>query len=256
MGNRQQVTHMEERPLQKTILQKPIFKYPTWAYFVKVKAHYFGNQTSLVWLWWAKISWTKTIRKIWKRLSLVSVKQKYKIYRSGEFLPYQRWRVSTSYFVFVFFCSLNTLLPSPMGFNNEPQALAFATSHCLTGKTLGWHFAWLSGAFYAVSCKGNIVHLEDLPFNSSFQQPIDQKGGCCFKGGTATPVWQNYNCPPEFKCEQASVLTSTLSVALCVCTSWEKTRPQQPHAAAHVNGNLHVHIHAQSMQPRVEGALI
>lgn len=76
--------------------------------------------------------------------------------------------------MFVFFCSLNALSPSPMGFKNKPQVLAFATFPCLTWKTLDWNFAWLSGAFSAISChqeiEGGIIQLEDFPSNSSFQQ--------------------------------------------------------------------------------------
>lgn len=61
-----------------------------------------------------------------------------------------------------------------MSFKNKPQALPFAASHCLTWKTLDLDFAWLSGAFCAVSChqemEENIVQLKDFPSNSSFQQ--------------------------------------------------------------------------------------
>lgn len=82
-----------------------------------------------------------------------------------------------SYFVFVFFCSLNALSPSPMGFNNKPQALAFATSHCLTWRTFDLDFACLPIAFCAVSChqeiEGNIMQLEDFGSNSSFQPETD-----------------------------------------------------------------------------------
>lgn len=45
--------------------------------------------------------------------------------KSGEFLPYQRWRVSTTLILFVFFCILNALPPGPVDFNNKPWALAF-----------------------------------------------------------------------------------------------------------------------------------
>lgn len=49
MGNRQQETHVEERHLQKIILDKPVLKYPTRADSMKVrhfilrdKLHWFG----------------------------------------------------------------------------------------------------------------------------------------------------------------------------------------------------------------------
>lgn len=109
------------------------------------------------------------------------MKQKYK--------NLKKWRVSTlsevesvhnSYFVFVFFCSLSALSPRPMGFNNKPQTLAFAKSHCLTWRTLDLNFACLPNAFCAVSChqerEGNIMQLQDFPSNSSFQPETNGPG--------------------------------------------------------------------------------
>lgn len=44
MGNRQQVTQVEERPLQKIILDRPVLKYPTRAHFMKVRHIILGTK--------------------------------------------------------------------------------------------------------------------------------------------------------------------------------------------------------------------
>ena len=92
-----------------------------------------------------------------------------KICRSGEF-------PQLLFCVCLFFCSLNALSPSPMGFNNKPQALAFAPSHCLTWRAPYLEFDHLPNAFCAVSChqetEGNIMQLEDF-LSSSFQPETD-----------------------------------------------------------------------------------